>query len=240
MTRYFCHDNPDVFALETRVRASRPDAVLLETSPFYPGGGGQLPDRGTIAWSGGEAEVTGFETHADGSVWHLVEGAPPEGDVLAKVDRPFRDLMSELHTVSHIVNALVFQDFGGALVTGVQMAADGTFRIDFDLPGADNDKLKALEPQINSAIRQDFPVRQVFLPWDIAEKEPGLLRSKAVTPPPQSDGTVRIIDIVGLDRQACGGTHLRHTGQSRSVRILKIDNKGRQNRRLRVGLDGMM
>jgi misacylated tRNA(Ala) deacylase len=65
-----------------------------------------------------------------------------------------------------------------------------------------------------------------------------LLRSKSVTPPPGEDGTVRIVEIVGLDRQACGGTHLASTGRSRPLRILKIDNKGRHNRRVRIGLGG--
>jgi len=210
--------------------------VRLARSPFHPGGGGQLADRGTLRWAGGALQVTGFSSEPDG-IWHLFDGdAAPDGDVVAHVDGPFRHLMSELHTVSHIVNALVFQQFGGALVTGVQMNADGSFRMDFDLPEADNERLKALEPDINAAIRQDYPVRPVYLPRAEAEAEPGLLRSKAVAPPPQEDGMVRIIDIVGLDRQACGGTHLASTGLSRPARILKIDNKGRQNRRLRVGL----
>jgi len=74
------------------------------------------------------------------------------------------------------------------------------------------------------------------LTLDTASAEPGLLRSRSVAPPPTPDGTVRIVEIVGLDRQACGGTHLASTGQSRPIRILKIDNKGRHNRRVRMGL----
>jgi misacylated tRNA(Ala) deacylase len=158
------------------------------------------------------------------------------GTAKGVVDRSFRDLMCQLHTDLHILNALVFQKFAGALVTGVQMAEDGTARIDFDLPEADNDRLRALEPEINDAIRQNIPVREVCVTAEQAESETGLLRSRSVTPPPQPDGTIRVIDIEGLDRQACGGTHVRSTGQSRLVRILKIDNKGRHNRRVRIGL----
>jgi misacylated tRNA(Ala) deacylase len=69
-----------------------------------------------------------------------------------------------------------------------------------------------------------------------AAAQPGLLRSKSVTPPPGADGTVRIVEILGLDRQACGGTHLASTAQSRPLRIVKIDNKGRHNRRVRIAL----
>ena len=145
--------------------------------------------------------------------------------------------MRELHTDLHILNALVFQAFDGALVTGVQMNADGTARIDFDLPDADNDRLRALEPAINDAIRQNLPVTESYIELDQAYDEKGLLRSRSVAPPPTGDGLIRVIEIAGLDRQACGGTHLTATGASRPVRILKIENKGRHNRRIRIGLD---
>jgi misacylated tRNA(Ala) deacylase len=159
------------------------------------------------------------------------------GAVEAEVDADFRQMMRELHTDLHILNALVFQAFDGALVTGVQMNADGTARIDFDLPDADNDRLRALEPALNDAILQDLPVREAYLDLEQAYEEKGLLRSRSVAPPPTSDGLIRVIEIAGLDRQACGGTHLASTGASRPVRILKIDNKGRHNRRIRIGLD---
>lgn len=239
MTRYFCLDEPEVFALETVVTAAEPGRIRLDRSPFYPGGGGQLPDKGTLQWSGGEVAITGFETQGDG-VWHLLaEPMTLSGAVAAQVDRPFRQLMRELHTDLHIVNALVYQGFDGALVTGVQMNEDGTARIDFDLPEADNERLRGLEGAINDVIRQDLPVRETYVGEDEAFDEPGLIRSRSVTPPPTADGKIRLVEIGGLDRQACGGTHLASTGASRPLRILKIDNKGRHNRRLRIGLDGV-
>jgi misacylated tRNA(Ala) deacylase len=144
--------------------------------------------------------------------------------------------MRQLHTDTHILNALVFQNFDGALVTGVQMAEDGTARMDFDLPAADNDRLRALEPPINDLIRQDIAVNFAYVPMHEAQAERGLIRSRSVAPPPTPDGKIRIVEIVGLDRQACGGTHLASTGGSPPIRILKIDNKGRHNRRIRIGL----
>lgn len=238
MSRYFCHLNPEVMTLRSMVLASRPGLVRLAEMPFYPGGGGQLPDLGVLAWSGGTVAVEGFES-IDGQLWiRLQHPVELTGQVEARVDPAFRQTMRELHTDLHILNALVFQAFDGALVTGVQMNADATARIDFDLPDADNDRLRALEPAINDAIRQDLPVRESYLPLDDAYDEKGLLRSRSVTPPPTSDGLIRIIEIAGLDRQACGGTHLVSTGASRPVRILKIDNKGRHNRRMRIGLAG--
>jgi len=239
VTRYFCLDEPEVFDLETAVVAAEPGRVRLDRSPFYPGGGGQLADRGTLHWSGGEVPIAGFEILGDG-IWHLL-AAPVmlSGAVAAQVDRPFRQLMRELHTDLHIVNALVYQRFDGALVTGVQMNEDGTARIDFDLAEADNERLRSLEGAINDVIRQDLPVGETYVGEDEAFDEPGLIRSRSVTPPPTADGKIRVVEIVGLDRQACGGTHLAATGASRPLRILKIDNKGRHNRRLRIGLDGV-
>jgi misacylated tRNA(Ala) deacylase len=236
MARYYCHEYPDVLRLTTRVVDARPGGVVLEHTPFYPGGGGQLPDRGRLRWTGGEVVVTGLDW-LDGRLWHQLD-QPVElsGVAEAVVDAAFRSTMAELHTGTHILNALVYQQFRGALVTGAQLGDDATARMDFDLPDADNDRLRALEAPINDVIRQDLAVRYVYVPMTEAQAQPGLLRSKSVTPPPDEDGLVRIVDIVGLDRQACGGTHLASTARSRPIRILKIDNKGRHNRRVRIGL----
>ena len=240
MSRYFCLDHPDVLTLATEVVDAQPGRVVLAESPFYPGGGGQLPDRGTLAWSGGEVAISGFENEG-GRLWlRLAEPIElPSEPVEARVDGPFRQLMRALHTDLHIVNAVVFQDFDGALVTGVQMNEDGTARIDFDLPDADNERLRAIEGTVNDLIRQDLAVRQSHVAEAAAFAEPGLIRSRSVAPPPAPDGQVRIVEIAGLDRQACGGTHLASTGASPPISILKIDNKGRHNRRLRIGLVGV-
>jgi misacylated tRNA(Ala) deacylase len=236
VSRYFCHDHPEVLQLETCVVEARPGAVVLETSPFHPGGGGQLADRGRMAWHGGEARVTGFEM-TGGRLWHVLD-APVEvsGQVHVAVDAAFRAAQAELHTGAHILNALVYRHFNGALITGAQLGDDLTARVDFDLPAVDNDRVRALEAEINDVIREDLPVRYAWLPLAEAAAEPGLLRSRSVAPPPSADGTVRIVEIVGLDRQACGGTHLPSTACSRPLRILKIDNKGRHNRRVKYGL----
>ena len=237
MSRYFCHDHPDVLTLEARVLDARPGAVVLERSPFHPGGGGQLPDRGRLAWQSGETRITGFEVADDGRVWHLLaDPVEVAGVVRAEVDSRFRALQTELHTNAHVLNALVFQHFRGALITGAQLNDDGTARTDFDLPDVDNDRLRALEPQLNDVIRQDLPLSFSWLAAGALATEPGLIRCRSVAPPPAPDGSVRVVEIVGLDRQACGGTHLASTGRSRAVRILKIDNKGRHNRRVKIGL----
>lgn len=232
----YCHDHPDTLTLETSVADARPGRIVLTDTPFYPGGGGQLADRGIVRWTGGEARIAGFEVSA-GKLWHLLDTqVEVAGTVEAAVDPEFRQKMRQLHTDTHVLNALVFQQFDGALVTGVQMAEDGTARMDFDVPGADNDRLRALEGPINDIIRQDLSLSFVYVPMHEAQTEKGLIRSRSVAPPPTPDGKIRVVEIVGLDRQACGGTHLASTGGSPPVRILKIDNKGRHNRRVRIGL----
>jgi misacylated tRNA(Ala) deacylase len=236
MSRYFCHDAPDVLRLEAEIVDVRPGAVVLARSPFHPGGGGQLADRGVLAWSGGSTAVTGFET-IDGRLWHLLaDTVEPSGVVEAAIDAGFRAMQTQLHTGAHILNALVYRSFDGALLTGAQLGADGTARCDFDLPDVDNDRLRALEAELNDVIRQDLPIRAAWIPREQAEAQPGMLRSRSVAPPPSPDGLIRVVEIVGLDQQACGGTHLASTGASRPARILKIDNKGRHNRRVRYGL----
>jgi misacylated tRNA(Ala) deacylase len=236
MPRLPCQDDPGLRELEAAVVDIRPGGILVDRSPFFPGGGGQLADRGSVAGAGGEFTVTGIATEARGTWLDLAgEGPLPEGRVLLRVDGAFRDLMSELHTVAHLVNAVAFLDFGGALLTGAQLAADGTLRVDLDLPGGDNDRLRALDGPLNAAIRRDLAVSAGWMPWTAAQAIPGMFRSKSVSPPAQEDGTVRIVAIGDMDRQACGGTHLASTGLARPVRILKVDNKGRHNRRVKVG-----
>jgi misacylated tRNA(Ala) deacylase len=239
MARAFYHDNPDAMALETDVVDVKPGLVLLAQSPFYAGGGGQLPDRGTLRWGSGESAVKGFE-NIGGKVWvQLADAAIPTGKVEALVDPVFRQMMRELHTDTHLLNAIIYQRFNGALVTGVQMNEDGTARMDFDLPDADNNAVRAVESAINEAIQQDLAVTDGYIPVDDAYEEHGLIRTRSVAPPPTLDGKIRIVEIAGLDRQACGGTHLASTAVSRPVRVLKIDNKGRHNRRVKIGLVGV-
>lgn len=234
--RPYAVDHPDVCDLDGYARNARPGAVLLAHSPFYPGGGGQLADRGTIAWNDRVCSVVGFEQSPEG-LWHLIgDDTVPEGRIQMQVETSFRRLMCEQHTVAHLVNNAVYTQCDGALLTGVRMTETDEFSVDFDLPKLSPEQLKNLEAAVNAAIADDRPVRSFDMRYDDAEATAGLFRAKSVAPPRQSDGLIRIVDIQGLDQQACGGTHLSSTGLARPIRILKVDNKGRQNRRFRIGL----
>ena len=234
MAIYVCHAEPDLYVHGADVVDVRPGAVVLSRSAFHPGGGGQVGDIGHLEWDGGAAEVTHIEVDGD-TWWHVLADAEarPTGSVEVTVDAEHRRRVASLHTISHVLNAFVFDEFAGALVTGAQITGDGRGRMDFDLPEVDNDRVRSLEAPVNEVIRRGVPVRAVYV--DVAEATPdsGLMRSRSVAPPPTPEGTYRVIDIEGVDRQACGGTHLSDTSQSRPIRITKVENKGRHNRRVR-------
>ncbi|MGB6987226.1 MAG: alanyl-tRNA editing protein [Candidatus Aquilonibacter sp.] len=236
MSVYRCHLEPNVYAFEADVLQVQEGRVVLSQSWLHPGGGGQPSDRGTIEGASCGGRITGVETVGE-ETWHLVDVDFMAGErVRVTVDRANRSVISQLHTDTHILNALVFQEFNGALVTGAKISADGTAHMDFDLPDVDNDRLRLLEKPINDAISAALPVRAVYVTIEEASRSKGLIRSLSVSPPPTPDGRFRVIDIEGLDRQACGGTHLKVTNESLPIRIAKIDNKGRRNRRVKIEL----
>jgi len=244
MSVYLCHQQPDLLGHEASVVAARPGAVVLDRTAFHPGGGGQVSDAGAIEASTGSYTVTGIsvESVIDGSEpqwWHLLddEHAELDGLVDVTVDGERRARVAQLHTDSHILNAFVFARFEGALVTGAQINADGTGRMDFDLQEVDNEVLRGLDADVNDVIGQGVEVRSVYVDAGDAASTDGLVRSLSVAPPPTPDGRLRLIDIAGIDRQACGGTHLSNTAQSGRFAITKVENKGRRNRRIRFRLD---
>jgi misacylated tRNA(Ala) deacylase len=235
--RPYYHEFPGSLGIETTVLDSRPGGVLIEKNPFFPGGGGQLADSGILRWSGGEVKITGFEKVGSNTWIQLENDIEMHGDVEAVVDRQLRGLMSELHTGSHLLNAIVFRNFNQALVTGVQLNADGSGRMDFDLPDCDNEQLKRLSDPVNEIIRNSVVVRESYVDVGRIHIEPGLVRTKMAMPP-ISNEQIRVIEIANIDRQVCGGTHLAATGESRPFQILKVENKGRQNRRIRFAIVG--
>ncbi len=236
MAIYLCHERPDLYEHGAAVLDSRPGAVVLSRSAFHPGGGGQASDIGSIESRGASVAVTHVEPDGD-RWWHVLDDPAavlqPGDDVLVRVDADHRLRVASLHTMSHVLNAFVYDEFEGSLVTGAQINGDGTGRMDFDLTAIDNDRLRALEAPVNDVIGRGLTVEAVYVDAAEAASTPGLVRSMSVAPPPTDDGLLRLIDIDGVDRQACGGTHLSNTAQSRPFRILKIENKGKHNRRIR-------
>jgi misacylated tRNA(Ala) deacylase len=240
MAVYLCHEQPDLLEHESVIVESRPGAVVLDRSALHPGGGGQLGDQAELSTVTGNLNVISIEVGEDGRWWHLLDDSTAElhGDVLVKINGERRRRIAALHTMSHVLNALVFEEFDGTLVTGAQINDDGTGRMDFDLSEVDNDRLRALADPLNRIISDGVSVATDYVVADEVAEAHGLVRSLSVAPPPTPDGRLRIVVVEGVDRQACGGTHLTNTAQSPPLTIDKIENKGRRNRRIRFSAAG--
>jgi misacylated tRNA(Ala) deacylase len=233
-TKLLYHADSYLRTFTARVLAVQEHAVALNCTAFYPGGGGQMADRGTLRWEGHECALQ--ELHKDEEyVWHRLESAlPPVGTTVEGVlDWDFRYRMMRTHTALHILCGLIFRDYG-AQVTGGQMYADRA-RMDFALEQFDQGTIRAVEASVNEIIRQDLPVRVAVLPREEAFQIPDLIRTKINLLPPNIP-VVRIVEIVGLDLQADGGTHVKSTAEVRGIKVLKTENKGRINKRMEIAL----
>jgi len=214
--------------------------VLLDRTVVYPGGGGQPPDTGMLRVGSGTSEdvLRVLDARSDGrGVWHRVEGAlPPVGTAVdVAIDWDRRHRLMRTHTAMHALCGIVWERFASP-VTGGNMEP-GQGRLDFELPGWDPEDRDPLEAALNEALARGLPVEIAFLPRDEADADPSLIRTKVSLLPPTLT-EVRVVDIVGLDRQADGGTHVGSTAEVGSVRISKVESKGRGFRRIRLDLDG--
>src|SRR4051794_5230533 len=198
MAVYLCHQLPDLHEHEATVLATEPGRVRLDRSALHPGGGGQVSDIGWIEHRGGVVPITGVETIGD-EVWHLLaDPVEVDGAVVVRVDADRRARIAQLHTDSHILNAIVFERVPGTLVTGAQINDDGTGRMDFDLSEIDNDVLRGLDAGVNAVIGRGLEVRSAYVVAAAADTTSGLVRSLSVAPPPTPDGQLRVIEIDGI------------------------------------------
>ncbi len=205
--------------------------VELDRTVFYPTGGGQPGDGGVLALEDGR-EIIITEAVKDkltGAIFHIAEeGAvmPGVGEaVSATIDWEQRHKLMRMHTFMHILSALVD---GG--ITGCQ-AGVAKSRVDFNLPESpDKEKLNA---EINRIISENHSVGNSWISDDELDSNPELVRSLSVAPP-RGGGRIRVINIDGVDLQPCGGTHVKSTAEIGPVRIGKIENKGKQNRRINI------
>ncbi|WP_213453770.1 alanyl-tRNA editing protein [Rhizomonospora bruguierae] len=209
--------------------------IVLDRSAFYPGGGGQPPDHGVLLWQGVQTRVAGTRK-GDDLYLIPVEGdpLPPVGaQVTGAVEDARRTLLMRTHSGLHVLCGVVFRDFG-ALVTGGNMEP-GEARMDFNLPQVPADFKARLEELVNTEVAADRSVAVRVLPRTEALAIPDIIRTQANLIPP-AEQEIRIVDIVGLDVQADGGTHVGSTAQIGKVRVVKVESKGRANRRVRVRL----
>jgi misacylated tRNA(Ala) deacylase len=215
------------------VLASGPDGIVLDTSAFYPGGGGQPPDHGVLLWGGVQTRIVDV---SKGDDLYLIpaEGDPlpvPGTSVRGAVEDDRRSALMRTHSGLHLLCGVVFRDFG-ALVTGGNMEPL-TARMDFNLPEVPAGFREHVEAACNAEIRADRRIDVRVLPRDEAFALPDIIRTATNLIPPEVKD-VRIVDIVGLDQQADGGTHVASTQQVGRIEIVKIENKGKGFRRLRI------
>ena len=222
---------------EAHVVATDGHAIALDQTAFYPGGGGQMADHGELLYDGRRLAVSGMSKR-DGVVWHeLAEDAgdlPTVGaQVTGEIDWPFRYTMMRTHTALHLLCGLIFRDYG-AQVTGGQMYADRA-RMDFTLATMTQDFLHDIERSVNEAIAADHPIKVSDLPRAEALEIPDLIRTKINLLPPEII-RIRIVEIVGVDLQADGGTHVHSTREVGGIKVLRTENKGKQNKRMEIAL----
>lgn len=210
--------------------------ILLDQTVFYPGGGGQPHDIGEVVIGDDRLDVVRVTADRDG-VWHWLDGAlPAVGTTLTgRLDWERRYATMRTHTALHALCGVIWDRFQSP-VTGGNMGP-GSGRLDFELPKWDPEDKEPVERELNEHLAKSLPVEVSFLPRAEADQDPSLIRTKVSLLPP-SLREVRVIDIVGLDRQADGGTHVDSTREVGSVSITKVESKGKGFRRIRLSVVG--
>jgi misacylated tRNA(Ala) deacylase len=211
------------------------DQVALDRTVFYATGGGQPHDTGTLRWGETTARVADVRKEG-GSVWHHVEGERPEvgATVRGEIDWSRRHALMRTHSALHILCGVIWNEWGTAVTGGNMEPLSARMDFEFDpLPEGFGPRVEAL---VNAEIEAARPIEIAFLPRDVAVLDDALIRTK-VSLVPESVSEIRVVDIVGLDKQADGGTHVRSTDEVGRVRVLKTESKGRAFKRIRLAVE---
>jgi misacylated tRNA(Ala) deacylase len=209
--------------------------LRLARTAFYPTGGGQPHDTGALTGPDGTLQVTGVRREA-GLIWHTVDAEPdalPDvGDELSgEVDWTRRFQLMRTHTALHVLCGVIWADYSIPVTGGNMEPLKG--RLDFPFPAMSADLGSRVEQRINEEIERAHEIVVDFLPRSVADADPAMIRTSANLIPAAVD-PLRVIDIVGLDRQADGGTHVLSTAEVGRVRVTGTESKGRDNKRIRL------
>jgi misacylated tRNA(Ala) deacylase len=211
------------FADGNRLRADR--------TVFYPLGGGQPGDTGTMSWEGGRSAVVDTR-YVDGEITHTLEDgveAPPAGTpVRLEIDWDRRYRHMRMHTAMHLLGAILRYGVTGGNISETKS------RLDFDME--DTVDKEAVAADLSRLVAGDHPVSCRWISEEELDANPDLVRTRSVQPP-RGKGAIRLLEIENVDLQPCGGTHVRSTAEVGAVRIGKVEKKGRRNRRVNLLLD---
>jgi len=216
---------------EARVVELSGREVILDRTAFYPGGGGQPPDKGTLGIGPVRASVVDARREG-GEVVHILDNPIPDTvrDLKGELDWERRYAHMRHHTALHVLSGVIWRNFE-AKVTGGQMRAERA-RMDFSFPGEwTTDVVGEIERLTNDALSEERPVMVYELPREEALKNPDLIRTQ-VNLVPERVRMIRIVEIEGLDTQADGGTHVANTSETGQLEITGHKSKGRQNKRI--------
>jgi len=237
-TRLYLDDDHCLEA-EATVVAVRETSIAFDRTCFYPGGGGQPPDQGSVRLSSGALlEIDSAHADDDEIVWHVSRSALPP-DLVGQtarltVQRDRRLALTRYHTVLHVLNSIALRDYDG-WITGVQIATEYS-RIDFKLEGFSAALCAELEKKVNAVLEGNHPLKAYYIAEEEFRRRDDLLRTLEVKPP-VLQGRVRVVEIERFDAQACGGTHVSATSEVLRLSIFPTENKGRINKRLYVRLE---
>jgi misacylated tRNA(Ala) deacylase len=229
-------EDPAIREWEATVLAgSAEEGIVLDRSAFYPGGGGQPPDEGVLLWGGVRTRI--IDTRKGDDLYLIpAEGdpVPPAGTgVRGALDDERRTALMRTHSGLHVLCGVVFRDYG-ALVTGGNMEPL-TARMDFDMTEVPPDFRDRVAEACNAEIGNDRRIEVSTLPREQAFAIPDIIRTATNLVPPEVE-VVRIVDIVGLDTQADGGTHVASTAMIGRIEVTKLENKGKGFRRVRIAI----
>jgi misacylated tRNA(Ala) deacylase len=218
------------------VDLSEDGGVSLDRTAFYATGGGQPHDTGSLTWDGGSAQVVDVRKDGD-QVWHHLEGdGPPVGaTVHGTVDWERRHALMRTHTALHVMGGVIWNEWR-VPATGGNMDPLSA-RMDFEFGPLPEGFVERLETAVNEELVADRPIEVAYVGREVLEQE-DLIRTKTNLVP-EHVTEVRIVDIVGLDKQADGGTHVRSTAEVGRVKILKTESKGKGNKRVRLAIEDL-
>jgi misacylated tRNA(Ala) deacylase len=235
MTEHLYQTDSYLKAFEAVVTASDGQAVTLDQTAFYPGGGGQPNDVGRLIWDGGSAQVVKVKRRG-ADLAHILQGeVPAVGTQLqGTLDWERRYQLMRTHTALHVLCGVIWRDYGASVTGGNMEPLKG--RMDFEFETMRKELVAEIEANVNAEIAKAHPVRIAILPREEAFQIPDLIRTKINLLPPQIQ-EVRTVEIVGLDLQADGGTHVANTDEVGRVRVVDYKSKGAINKRIYLELE---